>query len=310
VSTREPDPQREEDVSPVPLKATVSPLHARPPAEPASSSTPAELFDLSGRIALVTGGTRGLGRAMLLGFAHAGADVIVSSRKQDACERVAEEVSALGRKCKGYACHVARWSEIDALVERVYDDFGRVDILVNNAGISPLYADTASVSEELWDKVLGVNLKGPFRLSALVGTRMAAGSGGSIINVSSIGAVRPNRDTIPYCAAKAGLNALTAGFADAFGPKVRVNTLMCGPFYTDISRGWDHHAFDEQRKTFPLRRGGQPNEVVGAALYLASDASSFTTGATLVVDGGAQWSLPLGGDALEKSIFRGPSSGV
>ena len=230
----------------------------------------------------------------------------MSSRKQDACDRVAEELTALGRRCKGYACHMGRWDEIDALVERVYEDFGRVDVLVNNAGISPLYADTASVSEDLWDKVIGVNLKGPFRLSALVGTRMAAGGGGSIINVSSIGSLRPNKDTIPYCAAKAGMNVLTAGFADAFGPQVRVNAIMPGPFYTDISRGWDHDAFDEQRKTFPLRRGGQPDELVGAALYFASDASSFTTGATLVVDGGAQWGLPLGGEALEKSIFRGP----
>ena len=293
-------------MSPAPMKATVSPMHAQLSTEPASGRSPAELFDLSGRIALVTGGTRGLGRAMVTGFAQAGADIIVSSRKQDACDRVAEELTALGRRCKGYACHMARWNEIDELVERVYEDFGRVDILVNNAGISPLYADTASVSEELWDKVIGVNLKGPFRLSALVGTRMAAGDGGSIINVSSIGSLRPNKDTIPYCAAKAGLNMLTAGFADAFGPRVRVNTIMAGPFYTDISRGWDHDAFDEQRKTFPLRRGGQPDELVGAALYFASDASSFTTGATLVVDGGAQWGLPLGGEALEKSIFRGP----
>jgi NAD(P)-dependent dehydrogenase (short-subunit alcohol dehydrogenase family) len=295
-------------VSPAPMKATVSPLHGQLSTEPASGRSPTELFDLSGRIALVTGGTRGLGLAMVTGFARAGADIIVSSRKQDACDRVAEELTALGRRCKGYACHMARWNEIDALVERVYEDFGRVDILVNNAGISPLYADTASVSEELWDKVIGVNLKGPFRLSALVGTRMAAGDGGSIINVSSIGSLRPNKDTIPYCAAKAGLNMLTAGFADAFGPKVRVNTIMAGPFYTDISRGWDHDAFDEQRKTFPLRRGGQPDELVGAALYFASDASSFTTGATLVVDGGAQWGLPLGGEALEKSIFRGPGA--
>ena len=277
-------------------------------AVPAEQRSAAELFDLTGRIALVTGGTRGLGRAMVLGFAAAGADVIVSSRKQDACDDVADELSVLGRRCRGYACHMARWEEIDRLVERVYDDFGRIDVLVNNAGISPLYADTPSVTEDLWDKVLGVNLKGPFRLTALVGSRMAAGAGGSIINISSIGSLRPNKDTIPYAAAKAGLNMLTVGFADAFGPKVRVNTIMPGPFYTDISAGWDHEAFDEQRKTFPLRRAGEPDELIGAALYFASDASSFTTGATLVVDGGAQWSLPLGGDALEKSLFRGPAA--
>jgi NAD(P)-dependent dehydrogenase (short-subunit alcohol dehydrogenase family) len=300
------EPQREENaVSAVPKAAAPAPPE---PTRAGTEVSPAALFDLTGRIALVTGGTRGLGRAMVLAFAQAGADVIVSSRKQDACNEVAAEVSALGRRCAGYACHVARWNEIDALVERVYEDFGRVDVLVNNAGISPLYADTESISEELWDKVMGVNLKGPFRLTALVGTRMYEGAGGSIVNVSSIGAVRPNKDTIPYCAAKAGLNSLTAGFADAFGPKVRVNAIMPGPFYTDISAGWDHDLFDEQRKTFPLRRGGQPNELVGAALYFASDASSFTTGATLVVDGGAQWSLPLGGDALEKSVYRGPDS--
>jgi NAD(P)-dependent dehydrogenase (short-subunit alcohol dehydrogenase family) len=290
--------KREEDhVSAAPLKSLVP--------RPRSA---AELFDLTGRIALVTGSTRGLGRAMALGFARAGADVVVSSRKQDACDRVASEVVDLGRRGMGHACHMGRWSDIDTLVERVYGELGRIDILVNNAGISPLYTDTASITEELWDKVLGVNLKGPFRLTALVGTRMAAGEGGSIINVSSIGSLRPNRDTIPYCAAKAGMNALTAGFADAFGPKVRVNAIMPGPFHTDISAGWNHDAFAEQRKTFPLRRGGEPDELVGAALYFASDASSFTTGATLAVDGGAQWSLPLGGDALSESIFRGPKA--
>jgi NAD(P)-dependent dehydrogenase (short-subunit alcohol dehydrogenase family) len=289
--------EQEEAVSAAPVER----LDRRP-------RTSAELFDLTGRIALVTGGSRGLGRAMALGFAQAGADVAVASRKQEACDRVAGEVAALGRRGLGQACHMGRWAEIDALVERFYGEFGRVDILVNNAGISPLYADTASITEELWDKVLAVNLKGPFRLSALVGTRMAAGEGGSIINVSSIGSLRPNKDTIPYCAAKSGMNALTAGFADAFGPKVRVNAIMPGPFHTDISAGWDHDAFAEQRKTFPLRRGGDPDELVGAALYFASDASSFTTGATLAVDGGAQWSVPLGGDALAKSIFRGPKA--
>jgi NAD(P)-dependent dehydrogenase (short-subunit alcohol dehydrogenase family) len=284
-------------------------VSAVPETEELPIGSPADLFDLTGRIALVTGGSRGLGRAIVLAFAQAGADVIVSSRKQHACDDVAAEVAALGRRSKGEVCHVGRWSEIDALVERVYDEFGRLDVLVNNAGISPLYDDTPSVTEELWDKVISVNLKGPFRLTALVGSRMAAGDGGSIINVSSIGALRPDRHTIPYCAAKAGLNVMTAGFADELGPKVRVNAIMPGPFYTDISSGWDHEAFDERRKAFPLRRAGQPDEVVGAAVYFASDASSFTTGSTLVVDGGAQWGLPLGGDMLPRNIFRGRGGG-
>jgi NAD(P)-dependent dehydrogenase (short-subunit alcohol dehydrogenase family) len=263
-----------------------------------------DLFDLTGRVALVTGGTRGLGRAIVLAFAEAGADLVVSSRKQDACDTVAEEVRALGRRAVAHACHAGRWDEIDGLVERAYAELGRVDVLVNNAGLSPVYDDTPSVSEELWDKVIAVNLKGPFRLTALVGTRMAEGDGGSVINISSIGSIRPSGETIPYCAAKAGLNSLTAGFADAFGPKVRVNAILPGPFHTDMSAGWNHEVFDEQRKAFPLRRGGRPEEVVGAALYFASDASSFTTGAMLVVDGGAQWSLPLGGDSLPGSVFR------
>src|SRR5215218_1023269 len=197
-----------------------------PETEEIAGVSPAELFDLTGKIALVTGGTRGLGRAIALAFATAGADIVVSSRKQHACDDVAAEVAALGRRSKGEVCHVGRWKEIDALVDRVYGEFGRIDILVNNAGISPLYDDTPSVSEELWDKVVSVNLKGPFRLTALVGSRMAGGNGGSIINVSSIGALRPDKHTIPYCAAKAGLNVLTAGFADEFGPKVRVNAIM------------------------------------------------------------------------------------
>ena len=245
-------------------------------------------FDLSGRVALVTGGSRGLGRAMVLGFAEAGADVVVSSRKFEACEAVAREVEALGRTALPYACHVGHWNELDGLVDAAYDRFGQVDVLVNNAGMSPLYPDPASVTEELYDKVLDVNLKGPFRLSALVGTRMvASGRGGSIINVSSIGAVRPSAHIVPYAAAKAGLNAMTAGFAKAFGPTVRVNCIMPGSFLTDVTKAWDMDAFEEQAAGFALQRGGEPDEIVGAALYFASDASSYTTGSVLTVDGGA-----------------------
>jgi NAD(P)-dependent dehydrogenase (short-subunit alcohol dehydrogenase family) len=164
---------------------------------------------------------------------------------------------------------------------------GRVDVLVNNAGMSPLYPSVDAVGEALWDKVIGVNLKGPFHLTALVGTRMAAGAGGSIINVSSIAAERPTPDVIPYAAAKAGLNAMTRGFAFAFGPRVRVNCIQAGPFLTDISKAWDLPSFQKRAEaTMALRRGGNPDEVVGAALYFASDASSFTTGAVLRVDGG------------------------
>jgi NAD(P)-dependent dehydrogenase (short-subunit alcohol dehydrogenase family) len=249
-------------------------------------------FDLSGRVALVTGGTRGLGLAIARAFAAAGADIVVASRKAAACEQVAAELRESGARASGHACHVGRWDEVERLVAATYDQFGRVDVLVNNAGVSPLYATLGEVTEELFDKVIAVNLKGPFRLSALVGERMAAGEGGSIINVSSTGAVRPTGDIVPYAAAKAGLNALTVGFAHALGPTVRVNAIMPGPFLTTISETWDMDVLAERTRSFPLRRAGVAEEIVGAALYLAGDASSFTTGSVLTVDGGAQWSMP------------------
>jgi NAD(P)-dependent dehydrogenase (short-subunit alcohol dehydrogenase family) len=241
---------------------------------------------LAGKVALVTGGSRGLGKEMALAFADAGADVIVASRKLDNCTEVAAEVEAKGRRALPLACHVGHWDELDGVVEQAYGAFGRVDILINNAGMSPLYPDLPSVTEDLWDKVLGVNLKGPFRLTALVGTRMAAGDGGSIINVSSTGSLRPAPHMLPYDAAKAGLNTLTEGFAKAFGPTVRVNCIMAGPFLTDISKAWDPKTLERGMPHHALHRAGEPHEIVGAALYFASDASSFTTGAVLRVDGG------------------------
>jgi NAD(P)-dependent dehydrogenase (short-subunit alcohol dehydrogenase family) len=254
-------------------------------------------FDLTDRVAVVTGGTRGLGLAMARGFAQAGAQVVVVSRKAEACDEVVAALRAEGAKAAGCACHVGHWELLDGLVEDIYRDFGRVDVLVNNAGMSPQYERLTDVSEELFDKVIGVNLKGPFRLAALVGERMVADGGGSIINVSSTGAVRPTRDIVPYAAAKAGVNAMTVGLAHAFGPTVRVNAIMPGPFLTTIARSWDMDVFAQRAQTFPMRRAGEAEEIVGTALYLASDASSYTTGTILTVDGGAQWSMAGTGDA-------------
>jgi NAD(P)-dependent dehydrogenase (short-subunit alcohol dehydrogenase family) len=244
-------------------------------------------IDLSGRVALVTGGSRGLGRSMVRAFAEAGADVVITSRKAEACERLADEITQeTGRAALPYACHVGHWDELDGLVDAAYERFGKVDILVNNAGMSPLYDSVADVTEKLWDSTLGVNLKGPFRLTALVGTRMTEGDGGSVINISSISAIHPASDVVPYSAAKAGLNAMTIAFAHTFGPTVRVNCIMPGGFRTDISKAWDWDAFNASAQRFALRRIGEPDEIVGTALYLASDASSFTTGAVFPVDGG------------------------
>jgi NAD(P)-dependent dehydrogenase (short-subunit alcohol dehydrogenase family) len=249
-------------------------------------------FDLTGKVAVVTGGSRGLGKAMCRSFARHGAKVVVASRKLDACVALAEEITAdTGQEAMGVACHVGRWQDCDSLVDTVYERFGACDVLVNNAGMSPLYNSLPEVGEDLFDKVIGVNLKGPFRLSSLIGTRMAQGNGGSIINVSSIAAVQPSPNEIAYGAAKAGLNALTLGMARCFGPTVRVNCIMPGPFLTDISLAWDLEQFNQRAKTsIPLQRGGEAHEVVGAALYLASSASSYTTGAIIKIDGGSAYS--------------------
>jgi NAD(P)-dependent dehydrogenase (short-subunit alcohol dehydrogenase family) len=246
-----------------------------------------DLFDLTDRVVLVTGGSRGLGREMAFAAARCGADVIIASRDYDNCVDTAKEIeAATGRSAMPYAVHVGRWDQLDGLVEAAYDRFGKVDTLINNAGMSPVYDRLTSVTEKLFDAVVNLNFKGPFRLSALVGERMVEAGRGSIINVSSTGSLRPTPWIIPYASAKAGLNAMTEGLALAFGPNVRVNTLMAGPFFTDISKAWDFGAGEKPFGAHALQRGGQPSEIVGAALFLASDASSFTTGSILRADGG------------------------
>lgn len=250
---------------------------------------PGKVFDLSGKVAVVTGGSRGMGKEMCKAFAAHGADVVIASRKIDNCETLAAEIMAAHpeRRAVPVACHVGQWDQCDALADRVYDEFGRCDVLVNNAGMSPLYPSLAEVTEDLFDKVIAVNVKGPFRLMANIGTRMSEGDGGSIINVSSTSSIRPNPIELPYTAAKAGLNQITIGYAKAFGPNVRVNCIMPGPFLTDISKAWDLEAQTKRfEETLALERAGEAEEIVGAALYFASDASSYTTGAILRVDGG------------------------
>ena len=242
-----------------------------------------DLFDLSGKVALVTGGSRGLGLQMVRAFAEHGADVIVVSRKLEACEAAAEEVRSLGRRALAISAHVGRWDEIDKLIEAAYAEFGRIDILVNNAGMSPRQP-SHEVTEALFDSVMNLNFKGPFRLASQVAKRMADGDGGVIINISSSGALTPLPAVVPYSGAKAALNAMTVSFAHEYGPKVRVNTISAGPFLTDIAKAWPEEA--RQRSNNALGRPGRPEEVVTTALYLASPASSFTTGAIVRVDGG------------------------
>jgi NAD(P)-dependent dehydrogenase (short-subunit alcohol dehydrogenase family) len=242
-------------------------------------------FDLTDKVAVVTGGSRGLGRAIAQAFAEAGADVVIASRKLNACESAAEQIAeSTGRGAMPVACHVGRWNDCDALIDATLAEFGRIDVLVNNAGMSPLYDELVNVTEDLYDKTLAVNLKGPFRLGVLAGTHMAKGEGGAIINVGTVGSLMASPNELPYACAKAGLNALTTGLAEAFAPSVRVNAILPGPFETDVTKAWS----DEMKSGsyVPLGRLGRPDEIVGAALYLASDASSYTTGSTIRVDGG------------------------
>lgn len=249
--------------------------------------TPFDIFDMTGKVAVVTGGSRGLGREMIQAFARCGADVVIASRKLDACEGLAREVTEeTGRRALPVACHVGNWGDCDALAERVYGEFGRADVLVNNAGMSPLYPSLVECTEALFDKVIDVNLKGTFRLSALFGSRMAEGEGGVIINVSSTAAAMPTWQEAPYGAAKAGVQNLTSSFARALAPKVRVNCIMPGAFLTDISDAWPPAMREAISRMVPLGRAGEAPEIVGAALYLASPASAYTTGSVLKVDGG------------------------
>jgi NAD(P)-dependent dehydrogenase (short-subunit alcohol dehydrogenase family) len=247
-----------------------------------------KIFDLTGKVAVVTGGSRGLGKEIATAVARQGADVVIASRKLENCQAVADEIAKeTGRTTMAYGVHVGRWDELEPFVDAVYDQFGRVDVLFNNAGMSPVYDKLTDVTEKLFDSVINLNFKGPFRLAALIGERMRAAGGGSIINVSSSGSIRPKGKIIPYAGAKAALNAMSEGLAEGLGPEVRVNTLMPGTFQTDVSKAWDFEAVTADRKAqTALQRVGQPPEIIGAALFLASDASSYTSGTIIRVDGG------------------------
>ncbi len=242
-----------------------------------------------GKVVVITGGSKGLGRAMALGFAAAGADVVVASRKLDACEQVAAEIRAIGRHALAVSCHVGDWSQCAALIAATIAEFGRIDVLINNAGIAPVPPSLKDVTSELFDKTIDVNLKGPLRLSALAADHMPAGS--TIINISSKASTHPSPFTVVYAVAKAGLNVLTAAAAQEFGPRgIRVNGIICGTFDTDSLR----QAFpsDEARRSAASRIGvgriARADEIVGTALYLASDASSYMTGEMVVLDGGSR----------------------
>ena len=231
--------------------------------------------NLEGKVALVTGGSRGLGRAMVMGLARAGADVVIASRKLDGCEQVAAEASALGRQALAVSAHAGQMESLDRLLDATYERFGRLDILINNAGTNPVFE---------------VNTKGPWYLASRAAPRMARHGGGSIINVISVGGLKPPAYQGFYAASKAALHALTKVMAAEWASSgVRVNALAPGSFHSDM--------FDNSAKVLPgfiegsiattlQKRIAETDEIVGSVLYLASDMSSFTTGSTLVTDGG------------------------
>ncbi|MFN3370419.1 MAG: SDR family NAD(P)-dependent oxidoreductase [Sphingomonadaceae bacterium] len=248
----------------------------------------APAFDLSERVAIVTGATRGLGRAIAGGLAAAGAHVVVVARDPDACRRTADELSASGPRAHPLAADVADWAAAPALIEAAAAAFGRLDLLVNNAGMSPVLRRLTDLDEAGFDQIFDVNVKSVWRLSTLAAERMLAGAGGGILNISSTASVLGSAPVAPYAAAKGAVNVLTRALARAYGPKIRVNAILCGTFRTDLTAGFvDHPAFVKRIEAVsPLKRVGDPAEVVGAALYFASDLSSYASGSLLQLDGG------------------------
>ena len=243
-------------------------------------------LDATGKTVVVTGGSKGLGRAMALGFAEAGAAVVVASRDVAACEIVADEIRALGRTALALRCHVGDWDECAALIDASVAAFGRIDVLVNNAGIAPVPPSLREVTAELFDKTIAVNLKAPLRLTALAAEHMP--KGGSIINISSTASLQATPVTVVYSAAKAGLNAFTEAAAAEYGPRgIRVNAIVCGTFHTDsFHHGKPPEVQERMAANIGLRRIATADEIVGTALFLASEAASYLSGGLVVLDGG------------------------
>ena len=246
-------------------------------------------FSLSGKVALVTGGSRGIGRAIALGFAEAGADIILASRKLPDLEGVAQEITLLGRRALPVVANLRRASEIDGLVKKAREEFDHIDILVNNAATNLGYNSVFDIDEKFWEVVMGLNLKGCFFLSQTVGRIMRDRGGGNIINVASQAGIRPALGLGVYSISKAGLIMLTQVLAQEWGQhNIRVNTIAPGTVKTRFSEvRWKDPEISRMIKNdLALERIGEPEEMVNAAIYLASDASSYVTGQTILLDGG------------------------
>ena len=252
-----------------------------------------QLFDLTGKVAIVTGSTKGIGRAMASGLAQAGASIVVCSRKQDLCENVANEIAGeTGATTLGLACHVGDWDAIPGFVESVVGRFGRIDVLVNNAAITPTRLTVSEITRDVWQKIFSVNLEGPLRMAQCVAPVMRERGGGSIVNVASMAAYSGGPGVCAYAASKAALVNLTKSMAQEWVSwDIRVNVLSPGPFLSEMVEGAERNApgFKDMIAAGDLmQRIADPSEIVGPVLYLASDASSFVTGDDISVSGGMQ----------------------
>ncbi len=247
-------------------------------------------FSLEGKVALITGGSRGIGEATAIAFAKAGADVVVASRKLPDLEQVAAQIKSAGRKALPVAAHIGRIEEINNLVKKVLDEFGRVDILVNNAGTSPVMTPAINLEERAWDAVMNLNLKGLFFLSQSIARVMREHGGGRIINVASIDGFIPELNIGAYAISKAGVVMATKVMAKEWAEfNIRVNAIAPGLIHTKLlDSHWNVIPEDKEilLKHVPMGRIGEPDEIASAMLFLASDASSYVTGQTYVVDGG------------------------
>lgn len=246
-------------------------------------------FDLTGKIALVTGASRGIGEGIARLLAAQGAHVIVSSRKQDACEAVAASIRDEGGKAEAYACHIGEMAQIDKLFADLEAKHGRIDILINNAATNPHFGHITETDVGAFQKTVDVNIRGYFFMSSAAAKLMARNGGGSIVNVASVNGVTPGAQQGIYSITKAAVISMTKAFARECAPqKVRVNALLPGATDTKFASALFHNPviLEQALSRIPMRRVAEPSEMAGAVLYLASDAASYTTGAALNVDGG------------------------
>ncbi len=247
------------------------------------------LFDLSGRVALITGSTKGIGRAIAERMAEAGAKVVVSSRRQDACDEVAEGIRENGGEALALACNINYREQLQQLVDTTRKKLGEIDILVINAALNPFYGASQDIPDEAFDKIMHANIGSAHRLCQMVLPGMAKKGGGAAIIVSSIAGLKGSDVLGAYGISKAADMQIARNLAVEWGPKnIRVNCIAPGLIRTDFARAlWENpETYEATVSKYPLRRIGEPDEIAGAAIYLASDAGSFITGQTIVVDGG------------------------